>query len=168
MRKKYITQGEFAISRDPNEVVVTLLGSCVATCLWDPTARVGGMNHFILPTGSTTQVSVTSFGAHAMEMLINGLIKEGAARHNLRARVFGGAKMSAGLTDAGDVNAAFVLDYLRCEAIVCEASDLGGTQARRLNFQATVGHVECETVEDRGFTEVRPKAPARTQDAELF
>jgi hypothetical protein len=75
-RTSYIVQGEYRVSRDPAEVLSTVLGSCVAVCMWDPSARVGGMNHFLLPAApGQGDAKMLRYGAHAMEVLINELLK---------------------------------------------------------------------------------------------
>lgn len=133
-RPRHISQGEYAIGDGTESPISTILGSCVATCIYDPKARVGGMNHFLLPEGSNVGIQAASFGVNAMELLINAMIKQGASRNNLHAKVFGGARMIAGLSDVGAKNAAFVLGFLRQEGITCTGQSLGGTQARRVEF----------------------------------
>ena len=133
-RPRHISQGEFAVGDMAGGTITTILGSCVATCLHDPTARVGGMNHFLLPDGCGSNSPVASFGINAMELLINALIKRGAIRSRLQAKVFGGARMIAGLSDVGLKNAGFITDFLRRESILCTGQSLGGVQARRVLF----------------------------------
>ena len=89
-RTSYIVQGEYRVSRDPSEVLSTVLGSCVAVCLWDPAAKVGGMNHFLLPAApGQGDAKMLRYGAHAMEVLINEVLKLGARRKALQAKLFG-------------------------------------------------------------------------------
>lgn len=137
-----VIQGEFRVSHDPAAVMTTVLGSCVAMCLYDPEARIGGMNHFLLPERSGTHAADVRFGAHAMELLINALLKDGAERHRLRAKLFGGSAMSPKLTDIGQANANFATGFLKNERITCSASSLGGTKARRVRFWPTTGRVQ--------------------------
>jgi chemotaxis protein CheD len=115
-------------------VFTTILGSCVAACIRDPLARVGGMNHFLLPgdeeQGSTSHL----YGIHLMELLINGLMTRGASRERLEAKLFGGARMLDGLSDIGRKNADFAHEFLRHEGIRVVGGDLGGTQGRRVQF----------------------------------
>src|ERR1700694_156612 len=109
-RKITIIKGEYRISSSPNVVLSTLLGSCVAMCLHDPISGIGGMNHFLLPgTEGTSSDDSNSlrYGAYSMELLVNNLLAHGAKRHQLRAKLFGGAKMLSGLTDLGSRNAEF-------------------------------------------------------------
>lgn len=163
----YIAQGEYALSDKEDVVISTILGSCVATCLWDPETKVGGMNHFLLPKGPPSRADVSSFGANAMELLINALIRAGASRERLRAKVFGGAEMYKGLTNAGNQNGLFVLSYLEREGIPCDGKSLGGNQARRVEFTPTLGRARQKLVEDSHIVETAPP-PEKTHDLELF
>ncbi|AJE46893.1 chemotaxis protein CheD [Celeribacter indicus] len=165
--RTYIAQGEYAISGQEDAVISTLLGSCVATCLWDPVARIGGMNHFLLPEGPPSGTVVSSFGANAMELLINALARSGAARGRLRAKVFGGAEMYKGLTSAGSRNGLFVLSYLFREGIPCDGQSLGGYHARRVEFVPAEGRARQKFVSDARVVETLP-VPAKTPDVEFF
>jgi chemotaxis protein CheD len=124
---------DYAISDEPL-AIVTLLGSCVAACLYDPMLRVGGMNHFMLPDGEA-DTGNARYGAHAMELLINALHTRGARRARLLAKVFGGGNVLRGFHDPiGSRNARFVLDYLDAERIPVQASDLGDIHPRKVAF----------------------------------
>ena len=112
-----LLQGEHAVTGDEAAVLVTVLGSCVAACLRDPVAGLGGMNHFLLPGGGTDARGAVKYGLHAMELLINALIRAGASRGRLEAKLFGGAQMLRGLPDIGRANAAFAEDFLRRERL---------------------------------------------------
>lgn len=115
--------------------VVTLLGSCVAACLHDPLASLGGMNHFMLPGGTGNESVCARYGVHAMELLINDLLKRGARRQRLQAKVFGGGNVLSGFQNPiGDRNASFVLEYLDAERIPVLAQDLGDIHARKVAF----------------------------------
>jgi chemotaxis protein CheD len=120
--------------------LVTLLGSCVAACLYDPMLQVGGMNHFMLPGGEAESVS-SRYGAHAMELLINDLLKRGARRSRLQAKVFGGGNVLSGFYSdpIGTRNACFVLEYLSAEHIPVIAQDLGDIHPRKVCFFAQTG-----------------------------
>ncbi|MGZ5927150.1 MAG: chemotaxis protein CheD, partial [Rhizomicrobium sp.] len=100
-------QGDTYVSDKPNEVLVTILGSCIAACIRDPHLGVGGMNHFLLPHGSDVGRDARCYGINAMELLINELLKSGARRERLQAKIFGGANVMAGLSDIGGRNAEF-------------------------------------------------------------
>lgn len=147
-RISYVSQGEFRATRDPIETLSTVLGSCVAACLWDPVALIGGMNHFLLPNaGAGADVVSSRYGINAMEMLINNLLKLGADRRRLQAKLFGGASMSSNLADIGGLNARFAKSFLATEDIPCVAASLGGNSARRVTFHATTGHARQLIIE---------------------
>ncbi|MEO0936530.1 MAG: chemotaxis protein CheD [Pseudomonadota bacterium] len=137
----HITQGEHMVSDQPGTVITTLLGSCVACCLWDPEARVGGMNHMLLSVRTTSYTHCNTAGVNAMEVLINDIIKLGGVRGNLKAKVFGGAQMVSGLSEIGISNGRFVLEFLEREGITCESHSLGGVSARMLKYWPTEGRV---------------------------
>lgn len=128
---------------DDGTALVTVLGSCVAACLRDPLLRIGGMNHFMLPDGSALDGAPARYGSHAMELLINDLLKRGASRRRLEAKVFGGANVLRGFTSnpVGSRNAAFINGYLEAEGIPVLASDLGGIHPRKIWFFPDTGRV---------------------------
>ena len=134
-----IVQGEQAILSDPEAVLSTLLGSCVAACLRDPVAGVGGMNHFLLPGNEGAISGAEREGVHAMELLVNGLLCRGAQRSRLEAKLFGGARMLKGLTDVGELNATFAERFLRDEGIVVVGGSLRGDRGRRIQFWPVSG-----------------------------
>jgi chemotaxis protein CheD len=138
-----IVQGEQHVDNDPNIVLTTILGSCVAACLWDPRAAIGGMNHFLLP-GDRGRARgedglAIRYGVHAMELLVNGLLGMGAQRNRLQAKLFGGARMIRGLTDVGEMNAAFAEHFLAKEKIAVVGGSLRGEQGRRIQFWPVSG-----------------------------
>ena len=139
--KKTIFQGDFFVSKKPDLMISTILGSCVAACLFDPVAKVGGMNHFLLPGEDHNRSTKTDnpLGVHLMELLINGLLKEGADRTRLQAKLFGGARTIKGLADIGSRNAQFAHNFLLREGIALLPSSLGGTSGRRIEFWPTTG-----------------------------
>lgn len=130
----HVIQGQYGLSERPDDVLSTVLGSCVATCLCDPELGIGGMNHFLLPGETGARSGSMKYGVHAMELLINALLRRGARRERLRARVYGGANMMANLPPIGSANAEFALWFLRNEGIRCVGQCLGGRQARRLHY----------------------------------
>ncbi len=170
--KILITQGEYAVADRPNLVIRTLLGSCVACCLWDEEAGVGGMNHLLLAGelgGDSAGYDLA--GVAEMEYLINAIIKLGGRRDHLQAKVFGGSKMFEGLGRIGEKNARFAFDYLAQEGIPCINASVGGTDARALRFWPTTGRVTMRLVaEQEAIT--TPAAPERSvpagNDLELF
>ncbi len=138
----HIVQGEFGVSDDPNVVLTTLLGSCVAACLRDPLAGVGGMNHFLLPgeeeSGGHPR-DTERYGVHLMELLVNGLLRRGARRECLEAKLFGGARTMDGLADIGARNASFAEHFLQYEGIRCVGGSLRGDRGRRIQFWPVSG-----------------------------
>lgn len=142
LRTLHVMQGACLASSSPDEILTTILGSCVCTCLCDPVAAVGGMNHFLLPTAGFEDSRQLRYGLHAMELLINALLKRGASRQRLEAKLFGGATMSAQLGAIGKENADFALRYLAAEGIACTGKSLGGTHARRIRFWPTTGRAQ--------------------------
>jgi len=136
-RKIHIVQGEYHVSDESNVMLSTLLGSCVAACIRDPIAGVGGMNHFLLPGADDSEG--VRYGVQAMELLMNSLFSRGARRERMEAKLFGGARLQAGLTDVGAENAAFAERFLRSEGIRYLGGSLRGDQARRIQFWPVSG-----------------------------
>lgn len=141
-RRMHVIQGEWKVSNDPTVVLSTVLGSCVAACLRDPVAGVGGMNHFLLP-GSVDALAqggdVSRYGVHLMELLINGLLKQGARRDRLEAKIFGGAKTIASFSNVGQQNSDFATRFLRDEGIQLVGSSTGGDAGRKLEYWPVSG-----------------------------
>lgn len=153
-----ILPGEFYGTRDPT-VIVTVLGSCVSVCLRDPITKIGGMNHFLLPNDETvggTETMSARYGSFAMELLINELLKMGAARNRLEAKVFGGGNVLQGLTvhNVGERNSAFVLDYLKLEGIPVLARDLLGSYPRKVYFFVNTGEVKVRKIKSMHNTTI--------------
>lgn len=171
----HVIQGESHVSADPSAMMTTILGSCVAACMFDQRAGVGGMNHFLLPGDDNGGDEDLRYGVHAMELLINGLLRLGARRDNLRAKLFGGARMVAGLSDIGAKNAAFANEFLAREGLQCVGGSLGGDHARRIQFWPTTGRarqIYASVAPRQVFeSELRGKATkpaADSGDLELF
>jgi chemotaxis protein CheD len=141
-----ILPGEFYFT-GKDMLIVTVLGSCVSACIRDRVSGVGGMNHFMLPDGgadSDNPVSASMrYGTYAMEVLINELLKAGAKRENMEAKVFGGGNVLRGFTaiNVGQRNAKFVLDYLRMERMRVIAEDLNDIYPRKVYFFPKTGKV---------------------------
>jgi chemotaxis protein CheD len=165
-RRVNIVQGEFKVSNDPGIVLTTLLGSCVAACIREPRAGVGGMNHYLLPGGDVGLMrEAESFGVHLMELLLNGLMRQGAQRDRLEAKIFGGARMMSGLSDIGARNTAFARKFLAYEGIRFVGGDMGGVQGRRVQFSPVSGRV-LQSYISRGVE--RPAPRPRPGDVDLF
>lgn len=168
----YVLQGEFRVSRAPSVVLSTILGSCVAVCLWDETVGLGGMNHFLLPFGPKAAATAPErYGVHAMEILINALLSAGAQRSRLQAKLFGGACLSSRLSDIGQSNARFAREFLATEEIACLAESLGGSSARRVLFRPSTGQARQMLVPDTTVDlppPVTARTPPRPTEMELF
>jgi chemotaxis protein CheD len=115
-RKVHVTQGEFHVMDCPETMLTTILGSCVAACMRDAVAGVGGMNHFLLPGADGAQG--LRYGVQSMELLVNALLRRGARRERIEVKLFGGARMMRGLTDVGSQNAAFATAFVRDEGLI--------------------------------------------------
>jgi len=153
-----IQPGEFYVSSS-NELISTVLGSCISACIRDPEAGIGGMNHFMLPcdsmvaNGKGACVSTAArYGNHAMEHLINTILAHGGQRERLEIKLFGGGRMLHSMTDIGGINIHFVHDYLRTETLPVSAEDLGGNHPRKVLYFPMSGRVlvrklplSCET-----------------------
>ena len=171
-----LTLGDTYVTSDKDEVLTTLLGSCIAACIRDPNAAVGGMNHFLLPTGAGRDREAECYGVNAMELLINDILKRGGDRRRLEAKIFGGANVVSALSDVGARNATFARQFLTDEGIVIVGTDVGGTAARRIQYSPKKGTakrvlvkdtarqlVERELLASRAIA-ARPEAP----DVEFF
>ena len=129
-----------------NMLIVTVLGSCVSACIRDRITGLGGMNHFMLPDSGDVNNPVSAsmrYGSFAMEILINDLLKAGARRENLEAKVFGGGAVLRGFTamNVGERNAAFVMSFLKTERIPVLAEDLNDIYPRKVYFFPKTGRV---------------------------
>jgi chemotaxis protein CheD len=141
-----ILPGEYYVTRR-EMVLVTTLGSCVAACIRDKTSGIGGMNHFMLPENTTESSgwgsTSTRYGTYAMETLINQLLKLGAQRSNLEAKLFGGGTVIKNMPtmNVGERNAEFGLNYLEIEGIPLVADDLLDSFPRKVYFFPQSGKV---------------------------
>ncbi|UIJ72882.1 chemotaxis protein CheD [Aurantimonas sp. HBX-1] len=171
-RRVHVMQGESKVEDGASTVLTTLLGSCVAACIRDPEAGVGGMNHFLLPGSSDYEGGrAESFGLYLMELLVNGLMQRGARRSRLEAKLFGGARTVEGLSDVGAKNAAFAERFLRMEKITYLGGSLGGLSGRRIEYWPQSGRARQIFFEKAAMPRI-PVAPARMPqtmgDVELF
>lgn len=180
-RRINIVQGERRVTCDPGVVITTLLGSCVAACLRDPVAGVGGMNHFLLPgdgrgaESGAAGAGAMRYGVHAMELLVNELLRSGAQRSRLEGKLFGGARMMTGLTNVGELNAAFAERFLADEGIALVGGSLRGERGRRIQFWPVSGRARQMVMPGeqvdlfRSERQVVPAAPAAESGlVELF
>jgi chemotaxis protein CheD len=146
LERVIVYPGQQEVARGAPVVLGTLLGSCVAVCLYDPVAGIAGMNHFMLANRRYARglpINITEagrYGVYAMELLINAMMAAGADRKRLEAKAFGGGAMLRGLGQdnfecVGEINVRFVLEFLKTEGIALTASDLGGDRGRVIRFR---------------------------------
>jgi chemotaxis protein CheD len=135
-----VLPGEFFV-HDEDILVMTTLGSCIAACLWDREKRVGGMNHFLLPDSGGSGGDSGRYGSFAMDLLIGELVKRGATRATMEAKVFGGGAVISGMNsiNVGERNTQFVLDYLRTERITVVSKDVLDIYPRKVCFLPASG-----------------------------
>jgi chemotaxis protein CheD len=148
-----ILPGEYYVTTN-DEIITTVLGSCVSACIRDPQMRIGGMNHFMLPASkeqykvlrATSDSEATRYGNFAMEKLINDLLKNGGRREYLEIKLFGGGKVLQHMheADVGNRNIAFVRDYLQTEGFKVVAEDLGDIYPRKVIYYPMTGRVQVK------------------------
>ena len=151
-----ILPGEYYVTQE-NELITTVLGSCVSACIRDKEAGIGGMNHFMLPITTSEKLKnssaaivgqATRYGNYAMEHLINTILSHGGKRKNLEVKVFGGGKIIPTLTDVGIKNIDFVLDYLEQEGLRLLSHDLGDIYPRKIIYFPQTGRVRMKKIQD--------------------
>jgi chemotaxis protein CheD len=144
-----ILPGEYFVTRS-DEIITTVLGSCISACVRDPVLRIGGMNHFMLPEDITNGSSSwhdpavglsTRYGSFAMESLINDLLKLGAQRQRLEVKLTGGGRVLASMTDVGARNIEFARHWLQLEGLPISGEDVGDTYPRRVLYFPATGRV---------------------------
>lgn len=143
--------GDFYVTCE-DEVIDTVLGSCVSACIRNPRTRIGGMNHFMLPrpTGQGNDAwnsltgRATRYGSASMEQLINRILAAGGTRADLEVKVFGGGRVLASMTDIGNHNVAFVREYLKQEGLRIVAEDVGDTCPRHVQYFPLSGRVRVK------------------------
>ncbi|GAA6181252.1 MULTISPECIES: chemotaxis protein CheD [unclassified Shimia] len=172
-----LLQGDVQVSSDGQVVMTTILGSCVAACMWDETSGVGGMNHFLLPGNEGASAGAMSHGVHAMELLVNGLIQAGANRNRLRVKLLGGAKMFNSRIDIGTKNAEFATWFVKNEGFELVDCCLGGQRGRNLRFWPVGGRIQRRFMKDTRLLEDevtkkptprKPKVDDSIGDVQLF
>jgi chemotaxis protein CheD len=166
--------GQVYATRTPT-VVKTVLGSCIAVCLLDPVSRVGGMNHFMLPSPTHESRSGAQFGVHAMDLLIGAMQKAGAERRRLQAKLFGGGHViQIGLNGSSvpERNIGFIEEFMTTEGITVLSRDLGGYLPRRIQLHTDSGKVYVKRLGQHALRQTRTeeKAVMRIlgQEAERF
>lgn len=168
-----ILPGEFYVTKH-DEVIVTVLGSCVSACIRDSVAGIGGMNHFMLPVTAKLAVDAncslglsTRYGNYAMEHLINEIIKNGGSRKNLEVKVFGGGKILAQMTDIGDKNASFVHAFIRTEGLRLLGEDLGDIYPRKVHYYPSSGTVRVKKLRSMHNDTITARERAYMQQIEV-
>lgn len=148
-----VLQGDYYVTTAPEEILNTVLGSCIAACIRDPVALCGGMNHFLLPDpgkGAKAEVAglALRYGGFSMEQLINEILKLGGQRDRLEVKVFGGANVVRGLSDVGHRNSDFVEEFLAKEGFRIVGQHLRGTRPRKVQFFPLTGQVRMRELRD--------------------
>ena len=144
--------GEYYVTVE-DEMIVTVLGSCVSACIRDPIRGIGGMNHFMLPAGQRDDAdrwqhgcldAAARYGNYAMELLINTILKHGGNRAHLEVKIVGGGRILTHMTDIGQRNITFVRDYLRTEGLQVIAEDVGDIHPRKVYYLPSLGKVRMQ------------------------
>jgi chemotaxis protein CheD len=174
-----IVAGSYCVTNG-DEILSTVLGSCVSTCIRDPIAGVGGINHFMLPRdeGDDDASTAMRYGAYAVERLINDLVKHDGRRERLEVKVFGGGNVIDSRAKIGEQNVAWVRRYLRDEGLAITAEDVGGGWARRLRYHGLTGRAQVKRLEtsetrrvaaeERNWRASLLQHPQTTGEVELF
>lgn len=147
-----ILPGELYVGDNPFEMIATTLGSCVSACIRDVELGIGGMNHFMLPlksdgAGFSSMDMATRYGNHAMEQLINEIIKRGGRRRNLEVKLTGGGRVITHMSDVGRRNIEFALHYVQVEQLQLEATDLGDQCARKVMYSPVSGRLRIKRLQ---------------------
>jgi chemotaxis protein CheD len=160
-----ILPGEYYVSMH-NELITTVLGSCIAACIRDVKMGIGGMNHFMLPMGcevehlgKTHLTSATRYGNFAMEILINEIIKAGGDRKRMEVKLFGGGRVLSSMStmDIGKKNIAFVNEYLLQEGLKVVSEDVGDIYPRKVNFYPESGRVRVKKLKNMHNETIRQR-----------
>jgi chemotaxis protein CheD len=146
-----ILPGEYYVTKS-DEIITTVLGSCISACIHDLSAGVGGMNHFMLPisksggwSGAEDPLSEANrYGNYAMEHMINELLKYGATRERLEVKIFGGGQIISKFTQIGEKNIQFIHLYIQNEKLRLAGEDVGGVLARKVVYYPATGRVRVK------------------------
>lgn len=179
-----IKPGEIYVSKNKNELISTLLGSCISVCMRDPESQIGGMNHFMLPSqGSIYEDEknlnspAMTYGNWAMEFLINNILKHGGKRRNLELKLFGGSKIMNTYSDVGEKNIKFIKDYVYSENLKVISEDLGGDCPRNIIYNPLTGKVllkKLSNIQSDEIARMESKlskelnVPKKSTDIDLF
>ncbi len=153
-----VLPGEFYIS-NRNENITTVLGSCIAACIRDPVAGIGGLNHFLLPCNKAHKDSEfvrdnpNRYGIYAMDNLINSIVQNGGSQKRLEVKIFGGGKVIDITHDVGSENIDFINNYLHENKLAITAKDIGGDYPRKIIYTPKNGKVKMSKLHSayRGY-----------------
>lgn len=171
-----VAAGDFYVT-EQDEMILTVLGSCVSACIRDPESGVGGINHFILPDTDCDILSASNrYGVFAMEQLINAIIKYGGDPQNFEIKLVGGGNMMGGSIDIGQRNFDFIKDFLTTEGYRLASEDLGGFQPRKIMYGISTGRLLVHKLQSQHkaryfeleLKEQRRKQQVHLADVELF
>jgi chemotaxis protein CheD len=140
LKKNYLFPSSLLAEKDPH-IVDTVLGSCVSVILYDVKIKVGGINHYMLPLWNGQGLATAKYGNIAIEMLVEKVLKMGATKQNIIAKVFGGANQFGGLMNVGDRNIQMAIEYLLQHNIKIVSKSLGGELGRKIRFNTQTGEV---------------------------
>lgn len=156
----FLLPGEYCVASKPTRIA-TLLGSCVAVCLWDRWKKVAGMNHFLLPTGPQSDCATTRYGDVAIDLLIKSMAQFGSKPQTLNAQIFGGGAVVEHLTsvgsDIGQKNIKLAKSKLAKYGIRIVNQDIGGNQGRKIYFDSTTGQVTVKMIDMSHETQYHDK-----------
>lgn len=139
-----VVQGNYQVTSDPSVIYHTILGSCISACIRDPQAGIGGMNHFLLPSGDTSAAEMANgaasrYGTYAMELLVNAILSRGGSRSRLEVKLFGGGNVVKGIEGMGHKNADFIEEFVKLEKLNVVSKHLRGDAARRVEYNPYTG-----------------------------
>ncbi len=139
-----VVQGNYQVTSDPSVIYHTILGSCISACIRDPQAGVGGMNHFLLPSGESSDAEIANgaasrYGTYAMELLVNSILSRGGSRGRLEVKLFGGGNVVKGIAGMGHKNADFIEEFVKLEKLAVASKHLRGDAARRVEYNPFTG-----------------------------
>ena len=148
-----IMPGEYYVTRHPNELIVTVLGSCVSACIRERRLKIGGMNHFMLPVMNSianraSEERIERYGSFAMESLINQILSRGGRRENLEIKIAGGGKVLSINSTIGKQNIEFVKNFIVEEQLKLLAEDVGGMFPRKINYIPSTGRLRVKKLRE--------------------
>ena len=172
MQAAKILPGEYYVTMN-DEIITTVLGSCVSACVWDKKTGIGGMNHFMLPLshngewgGSELISTANRYGNYAMEHMINDILTHGGQRSNLAVKIFGGGKIISEMSNIGIKNISFVHGYIKNEELQLVSEDVGDIFPRKIVFFAKTGRVRVKKLKQMHNDTLIKRERAYQQDIE--